>query len=121
MVQAIRARDRMRSQRDKLGDRRCDVTVLVDCDQIIRVFPNISNQLRYQKNRGGAHNRPPNMLVNPFGPPTMAPTHNSMGMDKNSMIMGNHRMGMNMNNQMNMLVDRNIVDKGAEDIYEMLK
>lgn len=114
----------MRPQREKLGDRRCDVTILIDCENIIRVFPNISNQLRYQKNRGGGQSKTSNnMLVNPFGPPTMAPNRLMNSQHMNSQhINSQHMNNQHMNNQhMNILVDRNIVDKGAEDIYELLK
>ena len=49
--QALRARERLRSMREKLGDRKSEITVLIDNDKITRMFPNINNQLRYQRKR----------------------------------------------------------------------
>lgn len=41
----------MRLQREKLGDRKSEITILIDNDKITRLYPNINNQLRYQRKR----------------------------------------------------------------------
>ncbi|CAM6001897.1 unnamed protein product [Sphagnum balticum] len=51
MAQTFRARDRMKLQREKLGDRKSEITILIDNDRIARLYPNINNQLRYQRKR----------------------------------------------------------------------
>jgi len=49
--QAIRAREKMKLQRDKLGDRKSEITLLIDNEKITRKYPNINNQIRYQRKR----------------------------------------------------------------------
>ena len=51
LAQAIRAREKMKLQREKLGDRKSEITILIDNDKITRLYPNINNQLRYQRKR----------------------------------------------------------------------
>jgi signal transduction histidine kinase len=41
----------MKQQREKLGDRKSEITILIDNDKITRLYPNINNQLRYQRKR----------------------------------------------------------------------
>lgn len=41
----------MKLQREKLGDRKSEITILIDNDKITRLYPNINNQLRYQRKR----------------------------------------------------------------------
>lgn len=41
----------MKLQREKLGDRKSQITILIDNDKITRLYPNINNQLRYQRKR----------------------------------------------------------------------
>lgn len=47
----MRAREKMKVQREKLGDRKSEITILIDNDKITRLYPNINNQLRYQRKR----------------------------------------------------------------------
>lgn len=51
LEQALRAREKMKMQRDKLGDRKSEITLLIDNDKITRKYPNINNQIRYQRKR----------------------------------------------------------------------
>lgn len=51
LAMALRAREKMRQQRDKLGDRKSEITILIDNEKITRLYPNINNQIRYQKKR----------------------------------------------------------------------
>jgi hypothetical protein len=51
LAQALRAREKMKLQREKLGDRKSEITILIDNDKITRLYPNINNQLRYQRKR----------------------------------------------------------------------
>lgn len=51
LAQALRAREKMKQQREKLGDRKSEITILIDNDKITRLYPNINNQLRYQRKR----------------------------------------------------------------------
>lgn len=37
--------------RDKLGDKKSEITLLIDNDKITRQYPNINNQIRYQRKR----------------------------------------------------------------------
>lgn len=46
---AIRGRDRLQQAKEKLGDRRSEVTMLLDHNKVIRSYPNVANQLKYQK------------------------------------------------------------------------
>lgn len=41
----------MKLQRDKLGDRKSEITLLIDNEKITRKYPNINNQIRYQRKR----------------------------------------------------------------------
>lgn len=48
---AYRARDKLKMQREKLGDRKSEITILLDTDKMPRIFPSILHQLRYQWKR----------------------------------------------------------------------
>lgn len=48
----------MKLQREKLGDRKSEITILIDNDKITRLFPNINNQLRYQRKRQQSTSQP---------------------------------------------------------------
>jgi len=68
LAQTLRAREKMKIQRDKLGDRKSEITVLIDNDKITRLYPNINNQLRYQRKRqqntANISNNPTQMQMN---------------------------------------------------------
>ncbi len=57
----------MKVQREKLGDRKSEITILIDNDKITRLYPNINNQLRYQRKRqqttAGQATQPPNTAL----------------------------------------------------------
>ena len=48
LPQALRAREKMRVNREKLGDRKSEITLLIDNNKITHLYPNISNQIRHQ-------------------------------------------------------------------------
>ena len=41
----------MKLNRDRLGDRKSEITLLIDNEKITRKYPNINNQIRYQRKR----------------------------------------------------------------------
>lgn len=47
----MRAREKVKGMRDRLGDRKSEITLLIDNDKITRKYPNITNQIRYQRKR----------------------------------------------------------------------
>lgn len=51
LEQAMRAREKVKNLRDRLGDRKSEITLLIDNDKITRKYPNITNQIRYQRKR----------------------------------------------------------------------
>ena len=55
---ALRAREKMQQSKEKLGDRRSELTLLLDHNKVIRSYPNVANQLKYQKKQ----TRPNNIL-----------------------------------------------------------
>ena len=46
---ALRAREKMQQMRDRLGDRRSEITILLDSSKVTKSYPNVANQLKYQK------------------------------------------------------------------------
>lgn len=46
---ALKAREKLSVLKDKLGDRRGEVTILLDTAKVMKVHPNVANQLKYQK------------------------------------------------------------------------
>jgi hypothetical protein len=71
LTQALRARERVRAQRERyLGDRKSEVTLLLDSEKVTRLHPNAKNQIRYYIKRqhntasGGQPQLP--RTINPF-------------------------------------------------------
>lgn len=46
---ALKAREKLSSLKEKLGDRKGEVTILLDTNKVTKAYPNVSNQLKYQK------------------------------------------------------------------------
>lgn len=52
LPQALRARERVKLNREHyLGDRKSEVTILINSDKLTRDWPNVKNQLRYQRRK----------------------------------------------------------------------
>jgi hypothetical protein len=118
LAQTFRAREKMRLQREKLGDRKSEITILIDNDKITRLYPNINNQLRYQRKR--QQNTAP--MAGMAGMPPQNPTQNRPGMDR-----VHEQRGME-HHQMQMLPHHDSFygssqqpHKETEDIFAMLK
>lgn len=79
LAQALRAREKMKLQREKLGDRKSEITILIDNDKITRLYPNINNQLRYQRKRQqntqAALQQQPSAPISSLPPPSQNPDY----------------------------------------------
>lgn len=79
LTQAFRARERLKYQREHLlGDKKSEVTILIDAEKLTHEFPNVKNQLRYQRKRQITSSL--NNMQNPMMmPPPAQPPANFMG------------------------------------------
>ena len=100
---AFRAREKLKDKREKyLGEKKAEIAILIDSEKLVRAFPNISNQIRYQKKR--LQNLNPGMNLNPMMPnmPSANSFTNLNTMDPYSgMGPTNPNKGLNMNIHMN--------------------
>lgn len=111
---AVRARDKLKSRKEKLfGDKKSEVSILIDSQKFIRAFPNVSNQIRYQKKRLQGMNPGMNpMMQNPNS------FNNLNAMDSYQPPMG--QMNPNIPNQNSMIPPSQTSNYQTEDIFAML-
>ena len=112
MTQALRARDRIKQNREKyLGDRKAEVTLLIDSEKITRQWPNVKNQLRYQIKRQNNNAK----MMNPMG--------SNMGMGGNSGTINPFIQQQSNNPMMSNQPDmgQNNSGGGNNDIFDMIR
>lgn len=121
---AIRARDKLKNKKEKVfGEKKADLAILIDTEKFVRAFPNVTNQIRYQKKRLQNLNPNLNAGMNPMNPmmPNVGSYTNLNMMETYPPIMNpSMNQPMPMSNPLGSQISAPSSSYQTEDIFAML-